>query len=644
MCGITALLSFGECLSPESLGRATRELAHRGPDGCGQWISGDRRVGLGHTRLSIIDLSTGAQPIASEDEHLHIVVNGEFYDFGRIRQDLEASGHRFRTRSDSEIALHLYEDLGTDCLKRLRGEFAFIVWDERKAELFAARDRFGIKPLFYSQVGGRLHLASEVKALFAGGVPASWDHESAFQNLFLSVDQDRSLFKDIRQVPPGHYLLATKHSVRVQRYWDVDYPRSDQTTQRSETDWIEQIRFQVGESVRIRMRADVPVGCYLSGGVDSSSILGMASAFSPGKVAAFTVAFEGAEFDESASARRTAAHVGADFHSVAVTNSEFADLFGDAVWHGETVHYNAHGVARYALSRAVQAAGYKVVLAGEGADELFAGYDFSSAALATSGAGPATWARMLHRLLRPKRSDERLIAAVSPKLGNVCKLLGFPPALLQALAEKLTLLKSLLSADFVRAFPRRDPYGEFMAQFDRRATMSGREPVKQVLYLWMKSLFVNYVLAADRLDMAHAVEVRLPFLDHELFELTRTIPASLLAKRSIRKGLLRDAARPFITDEVYRGLKQPFFAPPSTLHLQNPMYQLIQDVLRGKTLTDVPFFDRRAVVGLLDRLPAMELRARASMDPLLFMMTSVCILQERYGLSDSAVKSTQRVS
>ena len=171
-----------------------------------------------------------------------------------------------------------------------------------------------------------------------------------------------------------------------------------------------------------------------------------------------------------------------------------------------------------------------------------------------------------------------------------------------------------------------------MAQFDRPATMSGREPVKQVLYLWMKSLFVNYVLAADRLDLAHAVEVRLPFLDHELFELTRMIPASLLAKGSIRKGLLRDAARPFISDEVYRGWKQPFFAPPSTLQLQNPMYQLMQDVLRSKSLADVPFFDPKSVVALLDRLPAMHPGARASMDPLLFMMTSMSILQERYRL------------
>ena len=635
MCGISALLSWEEPVSREALDRSIRQLGHRGPDDRGRWIADDGCAGLGHARLSIIDLATGAQPIASEDARLRIVVNGEFYDFERIRGELEARGHRFRTHSDSEIALHLYEDMGAHCLDHLRGEFAFIIWDERNRELFAARDRFGIKPLFYAQTGGKLYLASEAKALFAAGVPAAWDRESVFQNMFLTVNQDRTLFGEIRQVPPGHYLKASRQSVRVSRYWDLDYPRRNEgAVEQSETEWVDQIRFQLREGVRLRMRADVPVGCYLSGGIDSSSVLGVASQYSRSKVAAFTIAFEGPEFDESASARRTAAHAGAEFYPVPVTNSDFARVFCDAVWHGEMVHYNAHGVARYALSRAVRQAGYKVVLAGEGADELFAGYEFSSAALLASGKvrGPAGWARLFYRALRPKDANERRISAVSPKLGNVCRMLAFPPAMLEALAEKLVLLQSLLSRDSREAFSRRDPYGEFMRQFDWRADLSGREPVQQVLYLWMKSLFVNYVLAADRLDMANAVEVRLPFLDHEFFELTRKIPAALLAKAGVRKWLLREAARPFVTDEVYRGSKQPFFAPPSTLRLGNPMYEMMQDLLRSRILSDVPFFDRTSVTALLDRIPAMEDRERRSMDPLLFMMASVCVLQDRYRL------------
>src|SRR5262249_35101952 len=211
MCGIVAMYSAREPIRADALERATLRLAHRGPDGQRTWLGGDRRVGLGHARLSIIDLATGSQPIAGEDETLRIVVNGEFYDFERAQRDLEGRGHRLRTRSDSEIALHLYEDLGTACLRHLRGEFAFALWDGPTDPLFAARDRFGIKPLYYATHRGRLYLASEIKALLAAGVPARWDRAAFFQaNHFLgtATTQDRTLFEGIDSVPPGHYLLA----------------------------------------------------------------------------------------------------------------------------------------------------------------------------------------------------------------------------------------------------------------------------------------------------------------------------------------------------------------------------------------------------------------------------------------------------
>ena len=634
MCGIVALISTREPIAPESLARATEQLIHRGPDEQHHWVARDGRVGLGHTRLSIIDLVTGAQPIASEDTRQRIVVNGEFYDFERIRRELEERGHKFRTRSDSEIALHLYEEMGVRCLEHLRGEFAFVLWDERDQTLFAARDRFGIKPLFYAHDRGTLYLASEIKALFAAGVPASWDRESVFQNLFFTVDQDRTLFKEIRQVPPGHYLVANSSSVKIRRYWDQDYPRAGRQIHQSEAACIEQLQSLLDEAVRLRMRADVPVGCYVSGGVDSSAVLGLARNHTHSRVAAFTVAFDHPDFDESASASRTAAHVGAEFCPVAVTNRDFADVFAEAVWQGEMIHYNAHGAARYRLSRAVQQAGYKVVLAGEGADELFAGYDFSRQALLTTGAhaGPSKWARVLFRLMRRKTRTEQRIADTSPWLARLCRVLAFPPALLDYVAEKFVLLQSLVSTDFAREFQRRDPYREFLRQFEWRASLRGREPAKQILYLWMKSLFVNYVLAGERLDMAHGVEVRLPFLDHKLFEFARSIPSSMLARDGRQKYVLREAVKPFVTDEVYHGAKQPFFAPPTTVQVGNPMYELLQDTLRSQGFQSAPFFDRPSVIGFLDELPNMDDGTRTAMDPALFMMASIAILNDRYGL------------
>src|SRR5262244_1095628 len=212
MCGIVAMFSKEKPVSIEALTRATAALHHRGPDGQRQWVAPHRRVGLGHARLSIIDLTTGDQPIANEDETLHVVVNGEFYDYERIQKELEGLGHRLRTRSDSEIALHLYEDFRTACLARLRGEFAMLLWDEGNQVLFAARDRFGIKPLFYAEHAGTLYFASEVKALFAAGVPARWDAESVYHSLAFGGAHQRTLFDGVFQVPPGHYIIASdKH-------------------------------------------------------------------------------------------------------------------------------------------------------------------------------------------------------------------------------------------------------------------------------------------------------------------------------------------------------------------------------------------------------------------------------------------------
>jgi asparagine synthase (glutamine-hydrolysing) len=226
MCGIAAFFSQEHPPGADVLRRATEKLSHRGPDGIRQWVSRDGRVGLGHARLSIIDLTTGDQPLCNETERLHLVANGEFYDFERIQSELRNRGHRLRTGSDSEIALHVYEDLGPHCLHQLRGEFAFALWDEPNQTLFAARDRFGIKPLFYAVHGGTLYLASEVKALFALGVPARWDRAAFYEahsfNAMLS--SERTLFAGIQQVPPGHYLLATPQSLALHRYWDEPDP------------------------------------------------------------------------------------------------------------------------------------------------------------------------------------------------------------------------------------------------------------------------------------------------------------------------------------------------------------------------------------------------------------------------------------
>ena len=382
---------------------ATRCLRHRGPDAQHVWVSPDRRAGLGHARLSIIDLETGDQPIASEDGRLRIIANGELYDFERIRAELEQNGHAFRTRSDSEIALHLFEDRGARSLHSLRGEFAFAIWDARDGQLFAARDRFGIKPLYYTVHDGTFYLASEVKALAELGVPLRWDRETLYDIHFVSHPPDRSLFAGIYQLPPASYLLTDGEHVRVMPYWDWDYPRDPGDHDAASVDrreWIERLEHSFEEAVRLRLRADVPVACYLSGGIDSCAVLGFASRLSPRPLRAFTLSFDHPDYDEGDLARDQARLSGAEFCRIDVRSEHLADHFSDAIYHAERPFANAHAIAKFLLSRAVRDSGIKVVMTGEGSDEIFAGYPHFRRDLVLHGNGhdPADKARLLAEL------------------------------------------------------------------------------------------------------------------------------------------------------------------------------------------------------------------------------------------------------
>jgi asparagine synthase (glutamine-hydrolysing) len=639
MCGIVAMYSAREPIPAGALERATRRLAHRGPDGQRTWLADDRRVGLGHARLSIIDLATGDQPIAGEDETLRIVVNGEFYDFERAQRDLEGRGHRLRTRSDSEIALHLYEDYGTACLRRLRGEFAFALWDGPNDTLFAARDRFGIKPLYYAAHRGTLYLASEVKALLAAGVPARWDRAALFQaSHFLGTPHDRTLFEGIYPVPPGHYLLASGGQVRLIRYWDFDYPAAvDAGPAGPDAEYAERFRHALDEAVRLRLRADVPVGCYLSGGLDSCAVLGLAARHRAEPIRAFTLTFDRAGYDEGEIAREMAAHAGADFQPIPIRHSDLADRFADAVCQAETLCVNAHGVAKYLLSRAVRDAGYKVVLTGEGSDEILAGYPHFRRDMIlhnAQGQGAEVVRQLLEQLQanNPVSRGSLLPDGEAPPLAGVRRALGFVPSWLEAQAALATRLRALFARDFAAEFDGRDPYRAFLNGLDVAGQLAGREPVNQSLYLWSKAALPSYILAVlgDRMEMAHSVEGRVPFLDHHVVELVRDLPVAQKVRGMTEKFVLREAARPVLSATAYRRQKHPFLAPPAALAPGGRLDELVQETLRGPALASLPFYDRAKVVALLDGLPALGDDARTAIDPVLMILLSACCLHQRY--------------
>ena len=601
----------------------------------------DGRVALGHARLSIIDLTTGDQPIASEDGRTRIIVNGEFYDYESIQRELENSGHRLRTRSDSEIALHLYEDRGTQCLHRLRGEFAFVLWDETNRTIFAARDRFGIKPLYYAFHGETLYFASEVKALFAAGVPARWDAESVSQSVEYGGHQVRTLYEGVFQVPPGHYLLATDKHTQLVRYWDFDYPKADpKAALRSDADYVAEFRFALEEAVRLRLRADVPVGCYLSGGLDSCAVLGLAAKHRRDPIRAFTLTFDRADYDEEKEAREMAAKVGADFFPIPIRQDDLADHFADAIQQSETFCFNAHGVAKFLLSRAVRDAGYKVVITGEGSDEILGGYaHFRRDMLLYNrdGQDPATVAALLQDLenLNPVSRGLLLPHGKAKPLENVKRLLGFVPSWIETFSARSAKMQELLAEDFGARAGEREGYRALLNDIDVRGQLAGRDPVNQSLYLWSKTLLPNYILAmlGDRMEMAHSIEGRVPFLDHHLVEVIRSQPVTQKIRGMTEKYVLREAVRDVITDTVYRRQKHPFLSPPATLNPQEKLSALVQDTLRGPVLASIPFFDQKKIIRLLDSLDTMDEGSRVANDQVLMILVSACVLHERFHLA-----------
>ena len=641
MCGIVALFSRRDPVSESALHRATQSLYHRGPDGRRYWISPDRKVALGHARLSIIDLTTGDQPIASEDGRTHIVVNGEFYGYEGIQRELEQAGHRLRTRSDSEIALHLYEDLGTECLHRLRGEFAFVLWDQTHHTLFAARDRFGIKPLFYALHNETLYFASEVKALFAAGVPARWDADTFANSTEAGSAQMRTLYDGVFQIPPGHFLLATDKHLQINQYWDFNYPRaSSATPQRSDADYAAELRHVLEEAVRLRLRADVPVGCYLSGGLDSCAILGLAAKHHPEPIRAFTLTFDRAEYDEEKEAKEMAARTGADFFPIPIHQDDLADNFSDAVLQSETLCINAHGVAKYLLSRAVRNAGYKVVLTGEGSDELLGGYPHFRRDMLLynrEGQNPDEVATLLAGLekLNPVSRGLLLPHGQARPLENVKRILGFIPSWIETFSARAAKMQELLAPAFAQEFGPRQSYHGLLSDLDVHGQLQGRDPVHQSLYLWSKTLLPTYLLTilGDRMEMAHSIEGRVPFLDHHVAEVICSQPVSQKIHGMTEKYVLREAARDVITDTIYRRQKHPFLSPPATLHPKEKLSALVNDTLRGPVLASIPYFDQKKVIGLLDSLPTMDESGRVANDQVLMAIVSACVLHQRFGLS-----------
>jgi asparagine synthase (glutamine-hydrolysing) len=639
MCGIFAAMTR-RGLTPERRAAALKSLQHRGPDGSGSWTSRDGRWTLGHTRLSIIGLNNGEQPMTSPDGAVHLVVNGEFYGYREIRDRLRAGGYRFATESDSEIALHLYDERGMQAASQLRGEFAVIIADERQQAMIAIRDRFGIKPLYYSIVNGEVFFASEIKALLAMGVPAAWDLEGAIGGIGRS--HEKTEFAAISTVPPGCYAIARHGEVRIYPYWDWEIPTAEQMRQdtRSEAEIVQDFRKALLDSVKQRLVADVEVASYLSGGIDSCAVLGLAQQSMARPIRAFTLTFENPLYDEARIAEAQARHVGASYHPIPITGREIADAYADAVWHSETQMFNGHGVAKYLLSRAVRDAGIKVVFTGEGADEMLGGYPYYrvDALNDNPSLSAAERAALLEQMLGANPATRAFMMPTqvsNPEMQAVQRTLGWLPASLNTSAAMVNSMANLLRDDLAV-----QGYRPLMSALDRlplAQRVTGRNRLNQVLYINAKTVLPNFILnyLADRMEMAHSIEGRVPFLDHHVAEAAARVPVNMKVKGIREKHVLREATKDVLIPEVYDRQKHPFTAPP-TRAANDPMLAFYRDTFASRAANDQPIYDMTKVRAVLEQLLECPADQRIAMEGGLQRVASVIILQDKFSMAAGA--------
>ncbi|MCJ2186886.1 asparagine synthase (glutamine-hydrolyzing) [Novosphingobium beihaiensis] len=576
MCGIAGLWS------PKGYTDQTPKLAegmadtlyHRGPDGRGFHFDPDHGLAMIHTRLSIIGLNAGDQPIFGREDDgtgsLVGTINGEFYDYKRLRGLLRTDGFRFNTKSDSEIALKLYRKHGLDFVEHLRGEFAFAIFDKEKEQLILVRDRFGIRPLFWHNGPGGFFWGSEMKAMLAHpGVPREVDPRAQLHQMMQVMVPGMTLYKGIHALKPGHMLIVSKKGdgfeVEEKRYWDAEFPLDGEHDVATDDEFIERVRAALVESITFRLEADVPVACYLSGGIDSCSIIGMAAAIQQSPVKAFTISFDDDRYDEAHIATEMAEMAGADQD---ILKLKAEDLYGknfeDAVHYSERTFYNTLGVAKMLMSKHVRDVGYKVVITGEGSDELFGGYAQFKADLFLHDPEYAATPAAQEMRERNKIFSGSVLAETAISHPAFEEVMGFTPNWIQPWMLTLERVKPLLSDAFKAKLGDYDPIAAIAYSLDK-SMLDGRHVLDKVQYSWIKTMLEGQILnwGGDRVDMANSLESRPAFLDHHVAELAMRIPPHVRVRDGIEKWVVREAMKHVLPEVLYKREKFAFMAPPA---------------------------------------------------------------------------------
>ena len=612
MCGIVGQFNQGtkKRVCEGDIRQMLAMIRHRGPDQFGIYLDG--AAGFGNARLSIIDLSTGQQPIGNEDGTLWVVFNGEIFNYVELRPELEARGHRFSTTSDTEVLLHAYEEFGPECVSRFNGQFAFAIWNSREQSLFLARDRLGVRPLYYSVSKGDLIFGSEIKAILADPRLQARIDPAVLDQVFTywCPLSPHTVFRDIVELPPAHYLLARGGRIEVKSYWELDFPSTAVASSGQPAgqlaDYQDEFSALLIDAAKIRLRADVPVGAYLSGGLDSSIIASIVRNFTTNRLDTFSIAFDDAKFDESAWQRQMARFLGTGHQVVQATHADIGRVFPEVIWHTEVPLMRTAPAPMFLLSKLVRDSGYKVVLTGEGADEFLAGYDIFKEAKVRR-----FWAKQPDSRWRPL-----LLKRLYPDIGG---LSHNNAAILAAFFGKD--LRSIDAPDYSHAVRWRNGRRNtrfFSEDVKQEAARTGGDPVGELLsarfklwdplaqaqFLEIKIFLSQYLLSSqgDRMGMAHSIEGRFPFLDYRLVEFCNRLPARLKLRALTEKYLLKQLGRKWLPPEIWQRPKRPYRAPIHRCFFDSAPPDYVVELLSKEQIEAAGLFNPLAVDQLVQKI------------------------------------------
>ncbi|MBE9573024.1 MAG: asparagine synthase (glutamine-hydrolyzing), partial [Proteobacteria bacterium] len=597
MCGICGKLS--NCvIKPDEVRRMANTLSHRGPDDEGFYFN--TGIGMGHRRLSIIDLKSGRQPISNEDQSIWIVYNGEIYNYKILRKDLKKKGHIFRTNTDTEVIVHLYEELGERCVEKLSGMFAFAIWDDKAKKLFLARDRIGQKPIFYAQNGNGFLFASEVKAILAeGNIDREIDTEAIHHYLSLRfIPSPQTMFRKIKKLPPGHYLTYQDGAVRISRYWDLYF---QEKLNLREDEFIDCLKEKLTETVESHLVSDVPVGAFLSGGMDTSMIVAIMGNLSQVPFKTFSIGVKEQDYNELPYARMVAEQYGTE-HIEQIVEANLIKLIPQMIWHLDEPSDPIAACMFHAAKLASEHV--KVVLGGDGGDELFAGFD------RYMGMGMIDYYNLIPTIIRSKLlgpfidliPDSFAYKSLAQKMRWAHQLSSYQNG--ERYAEATAFFrfnhqeKRLLFSDSLwRGLQNIQSTNIITDQYNKA---NADDPIDKMLYAdFMTRLSEHTLMLTDRMNMAHGLEARSPYLDHSLVELLAAFPSNIKIHGKRLKYVLRQLAKDYLPSEIVKRDKQGFMFPVA-YWFRNELYAFIKSFLMESKLLKEGFFRKERVLELIE--------------------------------------------